>query len=174
VPDAAPSVAAILLAAGHSERMGTQKALLPWGGATLLAYQLEQLAAVDAIREIIVVTGYAAERIAPIVDSGPASARIAYSRIPSRARRVNQCGLAGIDATPDPAILPVAVDQPRSAERGRSCARTPSRVRRSPRRSSTAIAATRCSSMPRCCRSCSPLTRRRSACTPSSSATRRR
>ena len=78
MPEAAPAVSAILLAAGHSERMGTQKALMPWGGASLLAYQLGQLAAVDAVREIIVVTGYAAERLAPIVEAAP-RARVAYN-----------------------------------------------------------------------------------------------
>jgi molybdenum cofactor cytidylyltransferase len=115
VPDAAPAISAILLAAGHSERMGTQKALLPWDGGTLLAYQLEQLAAVDAVREIVVVTGYAAERLAPIVEASP-RARVAYNaEFESGKTSSIRCGLAAIDGTPDAAML-LAVDQPRPAD----------------------------------------------------------
>ncbi|TAK67287.1 MAG: nucleotidyltransferase family protein [Dehalococcoidia bacterium] len=115
MPDTLPAVTAILLAAGHSERMGTQKALLPWGGATLLAYHLEQLAAVDEIREIIVVTGYAAERLAPIVEVAP-RARVAYNpEFESGKASSVRCGLAAIDGAPT-SVLMLAVDQPRPAE----------------------------------------------------------
>ncbi|HXH82078.1 MAG TPA: NTP transferase domain-containing protein, partial [Candidatus Tectomicrobia bacterium] len=38
-------VAAILLAAGRSERMGRPKPLLPWGSQTLVAYQVTELSA---------------------------------------------------------------------------------------------------------------------------------
>ncbi len=114
MPETATAVAAILLAAGSSERMGTQKALLPWGGATLLAYQLQQLAAVDAVREIIVVTGYAAERLAPIVEGAP-RARVAYNpEFESGKASSVRCGIAAIDDTPGAALL-LAVDQPRPA-----------------------------------------------------------
>lgn len=114
MPEAALAVPAVLLAAGHSERMGTQKALLPWGGATLLGYQLEQLAAVDAIREIIVVTGFAAERLGPIVEAAP-KARVAYNPDFEAGKASSvRCGLGAIDRAPD-AILLLAVDQPRPA-----------------------------------------------------------
>jgi molybdenum cofactor cytidylyltransferase len=114
VPDAAPAVSAILLAACHSERMGTQKALLTWDGRTLLAYQLDQLAAVHTVREIIVVTGYAAERLAPIVEAAP-RARVAYNaEFESGKTSSIRCGLAAIEGAPD-AVMLLAVDQPRAA-----------------------------------------------------------
>src|SRR5712691_10671378 len=47
---------ALILAAGASERMGTAKALLPWGNTTLLAYVLEQARAA-AVDVIVVVLG---------------------------------------------------------------------------------------------------------------------
>ena len=62
-----PSVSAIILAAGESTRMGTQKALLAWEGTTLIEYELAQLASIDAISEVIVVTGHEPARIEEIV-----------------------------------------------------------------------------------------------------------
>ena len=38
-----PRVAAVLLAAGESTRMGEPKALLPWGGQPLIAHQVAAL-----------------------------------------------------------------------------------------------------------------------------------
>ncbi len=54
--------AAILLAAGESTRMGTLKALLPWGGVTLIEYQVGELAAAG-VEDIVVVLGHAAEEV---------------------------------------------------------------------------------------------------------------
>ena len=53
-----PHVSAIVLAAGESTRMGRQKALLPWHGTTLIEYQVAQLATIDEVEQIIVVTGH--------------------------------------------------------------------------------------------------------------------
>ena len=66
-----PGPAAILLAAGESTRMGEQKALLDWHGATLLEFQLSQLAEVDDISEIIVVTGHEPAGVKAIVGQSP-------------------------------------------------------------------------------------------------------
>ena len=55
----APShrLAAIVLAAGESTRMGQPKALLPWGGVSLVRHQVDLLEAQPAIDQIIVVVG---------------------------------------------------------------------------------------------------------------------
>ncbi|MBF6599504.1 MAG: nucleotidyltransferase family protein [Dehalococcoidia bacterium] len=109
-----PSVSAILLAAGRSRRMGMQKALLPWGEATLLDYQLHQLAAVDAVTEIVVVTGYNAEALMPRID-GAAKARTAHNAAfdDGKAGSV-RTGASAVDARAW-AVLLLAVDQPRPA-----------------------------------------------------------
>ena len=56
------TIAAILLAAGESRRMGSPKALLPWGDQTLLAWEIEQLQA-SSVDEIVVVLGARSEEI---------------------------------------------------------------------------------------------------------------
>src|SRR4051812_19647289 len=58
----------VLLVAGRSQRMVMQKALLRWGAKTMLEYQLTQLSAVEGVDEIVVVTGYRADRLAPIIE----------------------------------------------------------------------------------------------------------
>jgi molybdenum cofactor cytidylyltransferase len=55
-------IAAILLAAGESRRMGSPKALLPWGDQTLIAWEIEQLRA-SVVDQIVVVLGAHAEVI---------------------------------------------------------------------------------------------------------------
>ncbi|MHB8378002.1 MAG: nucleotidyltransferase family protein [Dehalococcoidia bacterium] len=107
-----PFVSAILLAAGESRRMGRQKALLPWQRTTLLEYHLAQLAAVDEIREIIVVTGHEPERITQIAASAP-RARVVHNAA-YRTGKVSsiQAGLRAV--SPDAGtVLLLAVDQPR-------------------------------------------------------------
>jgi len=108
------SVAAILLAAGESTRMGWQKALLPWRGMTLIEYQLAQIAAVDAIAEIIVVTGHEAAGIAALAAQAPRT-RIAHNSA-YRTGKVSsiRAGLAAISPHAG-AVLLLAVDQPRPA-----------------------------------------------------------
>ena len=114
MPDDAPGVAAILLAAGRSERMGAFKPLLPWGRSTLLEYQLEQLASVAEIAEIIIVTGYAADRLTAIIEAAPrAHAAHNADYDAGKAGSVRR-GLAAITGQPE-AILLLAVDQPRPA-----------------------------------------------------------
>jgi molybdenum cofactor cytidylyltransferase len=107
-------VSAILLAAGESTRMGRQKALLAWEGASLLEYQLAQFAAVDEIREIIVVTGHEPERITEIASVAP-RARIMRNAA-YRTGKVSsiRMGLGAVSSRAG-AILLLAVDQPRTA-----------------------------------------------------------
>jgi molybdenum cofactor cytidylyltransferase len=108
-------VSAILLAAGESNRMGRQKALLPWEGTTLLEYQLAQLAAVDQMGEIIVVTGHEPERIREVASLSP-RIRIVHNH-DYRAGKVGSIlvGLRSAAVDTD-AVMVIAVDQPRTAE----------------------------------------------------------
>jgi molybdenum cofactor cytidylyltransferase len=53
----------VVLAGGKSERMGTLKQLLPWGGATMLQHVINNAIKANPI-EIIVVLGYKAQEIA--------------------------------------------------------------------------------------------------------------
>ena len=59
-------IAAILLAAGESHRMGQPKMLLPWGGTTVLGQVVATFAAAG-IEDILVVTGGAREQVESLV-----------------------------------------------------------------------------------------------------------
>ena len=56
------SVAAIVLAAGASTRMGSPKPLLPWGDQPLLAWEFEELRR-SCVDEIVIVTGARADDV---------------------------------------------------------------------------------------------------------------
>lgn len=53
---------AIVLAAGMSRRMGTQKLLLPFGGKTVISHIVDQIAG-SAIDKIIVVAGHESDKV---------------------------------------------------------------------------------------------------------------
>ncbi len=57
-------IAALVLAAGQSRRMGRNKLLLPFGAATVIETVVGEVAACDQVRDIVVVTGYDGERLA--------------------------------------------------------------------------------------------------------------
>lgn len=109
---------ALLLAAGESERMGTPKALLPWGGRPLLAHQLEALQR-SRVDECIVVLGRAADRLRSLVRPIPRwpgwKTRAVINPRPGDGKSSSiQAGLAALSRPPD-AILIAAVDQPLEA-----------------------------------------------------------
>jgi molybdenum cofactor cytidylyltransferase len=108
-------VAAILLAAGESTRMGRTKALLPWQSTTLVEHQLNQLSSVHEITAIIVVTGHAADEIVPLVRRFPGA--LAVYNADHRSGKVSsiRAGLAAVPPGVD-AVLLLAVDQPRPAD----------------------------------------------------------
>jgi molybdenum cofactor cytidylyltransferase len=56
-----PSFAAVILAAGESSRMGTEKALLPWEGSTFLTAAIERLT--PFVELIVIVAGANAESL---------------------------------------------------------------------------------------------------------------
>ena len=103
--------AALLLAAGESTRMGRPKALLPWGGETLIEYQVRELLAAHC--EVTVVLGHAADEIRPRV---PAEAQIVVNEAYRDGRASSL--RAGAAALPDDAdtIVVLNVDQPRPRE----------------------------------------------------------
>lgn len=108
------ALSAILLAAGESSRMGRQKALLPWHGSELIAYQLQQLAAVESIGEIVVVTGHEPDAVEACVAGAPKARAV---RNPGyRTGKVSSI-VAGVRAlSPDSdGVLLLGVDQPRPA-----------------------------------------------------------
>jgi molybdenum cofactor cytidylyltransferase len=62
------TVAALLLAAGASRRMGSPKPLLPWGDGTLIEWEYAQLMA-SCVDEIVVVCGSRAEHVRRVLGS---------------------------------------------------------------------------------------------------------
>ena len=105
------TIAAILLAAGESTRMGRLKQLLPWGGTTLVAWQVAQLRKAGA-EDVVVVLGHEAEQIRPAV---PPDARVVVNAAYKEGRATSL--RAGAEALPDgvEAVLILSVDQPRPA-----------------------------------------------------------
>ena len=65
-----PSIAAIILAAGASRRMGQPKQLLPYRGQSLLECVI-QCALASSCRPVIVILGAHAEAIAPAIEHLP-------------------------------------------------------------------------------------------------------
>jgi molybdenum cofactor cytidylyltransferase len=106
------AVYAILLAAGESTRMGDLKALLPWDGGTLLAYQVAQLLA-SPVERVAVVLGH---RGAELRAALPARERLVAVENPDyRSGKVSSIR-AGLGALPaEGHILVLGVDQPRPA-----------------------------------------------------------
>lgn len=99
-------VAAVLTAAGLSTRMGAPKALLDWGGESLIRHQVSQLAGCG---QVIVVLGHEAEAIRKVL---PAGVRVVVN--PDYASgRVSSllAGFRAIEGAPA-GVLVVGVDQP--------------------------------------------------------------
>jgi molybdenum cofactor cytidylyltransferase len=105
------AIASILLAAGESTRMGRLKQLLPWGGTTLIDWQVRQLmeAGVD---NVVVVLGHGANDVRPAVPP-ETLVTLNESYMQGRASSLRR-GAQAIDAAPD-ALLILSVDQPRPA-----------------------------------------------------------
>ncbi len=115
MPDASPAraIAAVVLAAGRSERMGTPKPLLDWGGRPLVAHQVAALAAVAPIDEIVVVIGHASDDVERALASTPARPVPNPDYARGRATSV-AVGVRALES--DPAGIVIAsVDQPLTA-----------------------------------------------------------
>lgn len=106
------SVAAIILAAGESTRMGSTKQVLPWGGTTLLAWQVRQMRAAGA-DEVVVVLGHAAREIAGALASEECRVVVNEAYKEGRATSL-KCGAQAVSDGVE-AVLILSVDQPRPA-----------------------------------------------------------
>ena len=107
------AVGAILLAAGESSRMGRLKALLPWGGRTLLEYQLDQVAA-SRCATLVVVLGHEATRLRGLVHERPGLDLSIVENLDYRSGKSSSIRLGVGALRPDlSAILVLTVDQPR-------------------------------------------------------------
>ena len=96
--------AAIILAAGASERMGTPKALLQWRGSTLVEHAVEQ-ARGAGVEQIVVVVG-------PPTRHVELNATTVLNPVPETGRSASiRLGAGSIDGSPS-AILVQSVDQP--------------------------------------------------------------
>ena len=104
------AVTAVLLAAGESTRMGQLKALLPWHGKTLLAYQLEALLAAP-LERVVVVVGHRREELLPLLPDHPRVVTIVNPDYASGKVSSIRAGVAGAPANYD--VLLLGVDQPR-------------------------------------------------------------
>ncbi len=110
-----PDIAAILLAAGESSRMGRSKALLPWQGVSLLEHQITALrsAGVDSV---VVVLGHQADKLKPVlkgVDGVTWQINPDYLQGKTTSIKV---GVRSLGPNKPDALLLLNVDQPRSAE----------------------------------------------------------
>jgi CTP:molybdopterin cytidylyltransferase MocA len=124
------TIAALILAAGESTRMGQPKQLLPWGGTTLVAWQVAQMREAGA-DEVVVVLGHRAEEIRAalppdahaVVNEAYREGRATSLRAGAEALALDINGSAGGAgagsgrSTSDrvEAILILSVDQPRPA-----------------------------------------------------------
>jgi molybdenum cofactor cytidylyltransferase len=105
------TVAAILLAAGESTRMGRLKQLLPWDGVPLVAWQVGQLREAGA-DDVVVVLGHAAEEVErALPPEAQAVVNPDYKQGRATSLRSGAAALVGdIEA-----VLVLSVDQPRPA-----------------------------------------------------------
>ncbi|MEB3211497.1 MAG: nucleotidyltransferase family protein [Leptolyngbyaceae bacterium] len=104
----------IILAAGHSVRMGRCKTMLPWrDGSTLLTYQIQEFVAVG-VQPVVVLGPHNHQRSAP-VDLPTA---IQWTTNPAPETGKVSSILHGLDHLPSQwdAVFISAVDQPRSAD----------------------------------------------------------
>ena len=105
-------IAAIVLAAGQSRRMGQNKLFLPYAASTVIDTIIIELAACEGVRDIVVVTGHEAERVAAHLKAYPV--RCVYNAAYIRAEMLVSIQ-TGLRALPDAAeaVLIVLGDQPR-------------------------------------------------------------
>ena len=111
------TVAAIILAAGASRRMGEPKPLLHWGGQTLLGWELDEMMRSTA-DEIVVVLGNRAEAVRRSL--GDAARHVVFNQRWPQGRATSLAKgaaalVAGGRAAPD-AIVVQNVDQPTRAD----------------------------------------------------------
>ena len=100
----------MVLAAGRSERFGSPKPLIQWGGDSLVAHQVRTLAALDEVAEVVVVTGHRADDVRVALDGLPARTVHNPDYAQGRATSV-ACAAVALPEDCD-GILLASVDQP--------------------------------------------------------------
>ena len=109
-----PRLAAIVLAAGESTRMGQPKALLPWGGVPLVRHQADLLAAQPAIDQLLVVVGSLLDDVREALQGTPARV-VANPRFREGRATSLAAGARALEGSPT-SVLIVNVDQPLHAD----------------------------------------------------------
>jgi molybdenum cofactor cytidylyltransferase len=111
------TVAALILAAGASRRMGQPKPLLRWGDSTLLAWEFEELER-STVDDIVIVTGAESDDVRRSLGRG-AGHCVFNQRWPQGRAGSLACGARALLApgreTPD-VIVVMNVDQPTRAD----------------------------------------------------------
>ena len=98
-PARAANVAALVLAAGRSTRMGpVNKLLAPFGGRAMVRHVAGQLAG-SSVRPVVVVTGHEAERVREALDG----AGVSFVHNPAYREGLSGSIRAGLSALPDSA-----------------------------------------------------------------------
>lgn len=104
-------VAAIILAAGLSRRMGCPKPLLPFGDRSLIAHVIESVLAGSSAKSVIVVTGHHAELLEPVLSNYPVRAVHNPDYAVAGMLSSVQAGLIAVKGHVDAALI-VLGDQP--------------------------------------------------------------
>ena len=107
------TIAAILLAAGESSRMGRPKPTLPWFGTTLVEAQIDSLLS-GGVDEVYVVTGKSNAEVAPVLDQLAHVHRIYNPDFASGKTTSVRSGINALSQDVSTIVL-LAVDQPRPA-----------------------------------------------------------
>jgi CTP:molybdopterin cytidylyltransferase MocA len=107
-------ISAIVLAAGESSRMGQLKQLLPWGGTTLLDWQVREARAAG-VDDIVIVLGHEVETIRASLAATKTDTRLVVNEayLEGRASSLRRGGETVDDDAE--AVLVMSVDQPRPA-----------------------------------------------------------
>jgi molybdenum cofactor cytidylyltransferase len=108
-------IAAVILAAGESKRMGQPKMLLPWGNDCVLGHVLSVFQSAG-VADICVVTGGSRERVENIVSDK--NIRCVYNPEFANEEMLSsiQCGLRSMQAEAQAALIGLG-DQPQVQER---------------------------------------------------------
>ena len=107
-------ISAIILAAGESSRMGRLKQLLPWGGTTLLDWQVREARAAG-IDDVVIVLGHEMETIRASLAETDTNTRLVVNEayLEGRASSLRRGGETVDDDAE--AVFVMSVDQPRPA-----------------------------------------------------------
>ena len=110
-----PDTAALLLAAGESQRMGAIKALLPWKGVPLLDHQIAALL-LAGVSTVIVVLGHRAGDLELVIGSRPGVTAVINPDYAQGKTSSIKTGLRALRPGSASSILILNVDQPREPQ----------------------------------------------------------